>query len=382
MNLLSGMQDVFSKEEVNIKRQEEYDYLKGIFMVFIFGIHAFQATLTEPDLCMKILYGFATMSGAALFMFVMGMGSVYSRNSSAGILAKNGVKMIAYQYLNNVLYLIALAIPYPFVKNMLSEEEAEMFHFLIEIYIQYTNIFFMTGVIYLLLALLKKLKMPLVGYAIIGFISAFVAPLIAGTPVDIPVLGYIFKLLIGQDLFISFIPLYFISYVLIGVVFGKVLRHVKDKTVFYKAVIGISGILVVGTWIYLFLEYGFSMELYDFLTRTYSEPGFLHVIASVAHILFFAGIFYLGRNYLKKETIFCGQILYYSKLISKYYAIHIVPYFIALGFHKYSAFAAWQCWILVLLSMVFTEVVVRSFVALHIRFADYVKNLRIMQKIL
>lgn len=382
MNLLSGMQDVFSKEEVNIKRQEEYDYLKGIFMVFIFGIHAFQATLTEPDLCMKILYGFATMSGAALFMFVMGMGSVYSRNSSAGILAKNGVKMIAYQYLNNVLYLIALAIPYPFVKNMLSEEEAEMFHFLIEIYIQYTNIFFMTGVIYLLLALLKKLKMPLVGYAIIGFISAFVAPLIAGTPVDIPVLGYIFKLLIGQDLFISFIPLYFISYVLIGVVFGKVLRHVKDKTVFYKAVIGISGILVAGTWIYLFLEYGFSMELYDFLTRTYSEPGFLHVIASVAHILFFAGIFYLGRNYLKKETIFCGQILYYSKHISKYYAIHIVPYFIALGFHKYSAFAAWQCWILVLLSMVFTEVVVRSFVALHIRFADYVKNLRIMQKIL
>ena len=296
MNLLSGMQDVFSKEEVNIKRQEEYDYLKGIFMVFIFGIHAFQATLTEPDLCMKILYGFATMSGAALFMFVMGMGSVYSRNSSAGILAKNGVKMIAYQYLNNVLYLIALAIPYPFVKNMLSEEEAEMFHFLIETYIQYTNIFFMTGVIYLLLALLKKLKMPLFGYAIIGFISAFVAPLIAGTPVDIPVLGYIFKLLIGQDLFISFIPLYFISYVLIGVVFGKVLRHVKDKTVFYKAVIGISGILVAGTWIYLFLEYGFSMELYDFLTRTYSEPGFLHVIASVAHILLFAGIFYVGRN--------------------------------------------------------------------------------------
>lgn len=382
MKLLSGMQNVFSKEAVNIKRQEEFDYLKGLFMVFIFGIHAFQATLTEPDLCMKILYGFATMSGAALFMFVMGMGSVYSRNSNAGILAKNGVKMIAYQYLNNVLYLISLVIPYPFVKNMLSEEESEMFHLLIEIYVQYINIFFMTGVIYLLLALLKKLKMPVIGYAMIGFISAFVSPLIAGTPVDIPVLGYIFKLLIGRDLFTSFLPLYFVSYVLMGVVFGEVLRHVKDKTVFYKAVIGISGILVVGTWIYLFLKYGFSMELYDFLTRTYSEPGFLHVIASVAHILFFAGVFYLGRNYFRKENIFCRQILYYSKHISKYYAIHIVLYFIALGFHKYSPFVAWQCWILALLSMVFTEVVVRSFVVLHIKITDYVKNLRIVQKIL
>jgi len=236
-----------------------------------------------------------------------------------------------------------------------------------EIYVQYINIFFMTGVIYLLLALFKKLKMPIAGYAIIGFVSAIVSPLIAGTPVDIPVLGYILKLLIGQDLFTSFIPLYFVSYVFIGVVFGNVLLHVKDKTAFYKVVIGISGILVVGTWIYLFFTYGFSMELYDFLTLTYSEPGFLHVIASIAHILFFAGVFYLGRKYFRKETIFCRQILYYSRHISKYYAIHIVSYFIALGFHKYSAFEAWQCWILTVLSMVFTEVMVRSFVALHIK---------------
>lgn len=382
MKLLSGMKEFFSKEEVNTKRQEEFDYLKGLFMVFIFGIHAFQATLTEPDLCMKILYGFATMTGAALFMFVMGMGTVYSRNSNAGIMVKNGVKMIVYQYLNNGLYLIALAIPYPFVKNMLSEEESEMFHFLMEVYVQYINIFFMTGVIYLLLALLKKLKMPVIGYAIIGFISAFVAPLLAGTPVDVPILGYIFKLLIGRDLFTSFLPLYFLSYVLMGVAFGKVLRHVNDKTVFYKAVMGMSSILVAATWIYLFLEYGFSMELYNVLTMTYPEPGFLHVIASIAHILFFAGVFYLGRNYLRKENIYCRQILYYSKHISKYYAIHIVPYFIVLGFHKYSPLAAWQCWILALFSMVFTEVVVRSYVTLHTKFADYVKNLRVMQKIL
>lgn len=156
MKLLSGMQEVFSKEEVNTKRQEEFDYLKGLFMVFIFGIHAFQATLTEPYLCMKMLYGFATMTGAALFMFVMGMRTAYRRNANAGILAKNGTIMIAYQYLNNGLYLIALAIPYPFVKNMLSEEESGMFRILIEIYVQYINIFFMTGVIYLLLALLKN----------------------------------------------------------------------------------------------------------------------------------------------------------------------------------------------------------------------------------
>ena len=36
MRVLSGMEGVFSKEEVNNNRQEEYDYLKGLFMVFIF----------------------------------------------------------------------------------------------------------------------------------------------------------------------------------------------------------------------------------------------------------------------------------------------------------------------------------------------------------
>lgn len=361
MRVLSGMEDVFSKEEVNTNRQEEYDYLKGLFMVFIFLIHAFQATSTEPDLCVKVMFGFATMSGAALFMFVMGMGSVYSRNSSADALAKSGVRMVVYQYLNNVLYLIALAVPYPFVKKLLGAEETEMFFWTMEIYAQYINIFFMTGVIYLLLALLKKLKLPIAGYAVVGIVFAFAAPLIEGKPVDIPVIGYIVKLLIGWDLFTSFVPLYFVSYVLLGAVFGKLLRHVKNKALFYRAIMVICGVVIVGTWGYLFSQYGFSEELYEVLTMTYPKPGFMHVMASIAHILFFAGVFYFGRNYLRSENLICGQILYYSRHISKYYAIHVVPYFIAFGFHKYLPFESWQCWILALFGMAFTEVVVRSY---------------------
>lgn len=361
MRVLSGMEGVFSKEEVNNNRQEEYDYLKGLFMVFIFLIHAFQATSTEPDLCVKVMFGFATMSGAALFMFVMGMGSVYSRNSGADALAKSGVRMVVYQYLNNVLYLIALVIPYPFVKKLLGAEETEMFFWAMEIYAQYINIFFMTGVIYLLLALLKKLKLPIAGYAVVGIVFAFAAPLIEGKPVDIPVIGYIVKLLIGWDLFTSFVPLYFVSYVLLGVVFGKLLRHVKNKTLFYRAVMVICSVVIVGTWGYLFSQYGFSEELYEVLTMTYPKPGFMHVMASIAHILFFAGVFYFGRNYLRSENLICGQILYYSRHISKYYAIHVVPYFIAFGFHKYLPFESWQCWILALFGMAFTEVVVRSY---------------------
>lgn len=40
------------------------------------------------------MYGFAALSGAAIFIFVMGMGTVYSRRSESKMLAKNGIVMI------------------------------------------------------------------------------------------------------------------------------------------------------------------------------------------------------------------------------------------------------------------------------------------------
>jgi len=292
MNLLSGKQDIFSKEEINTQRQEEYDYLKGFFMVFIFGIHAFQATLTEPDLCMKILYGFATMSGAALFMFVMGMGSVYSKNSNAGSLAKNGVKMIAYQYLNNILYLIALAIPYPFVKNALSEQESEIFYLLMEIYVQYINIFFMTGVIYLLLALFKKLKMPIAGYAIIGFVSAISMFIIyfAGMLIGGKIAGISFALPEGVNIgnvIMSFVSKLFLSLVFVSI-FVTMSLIGKQKT-----------------WLCLVLSLAVSMLLFMMISAIAPlDATFINVILSlVGGVLFATGLGIVGNTILKKTSL-------------------------------------------------------------------------------
>ena len=58
---------VFSKDEVNTGRQREFDYLKGIMMILIFIIHAFQGTLSPKDDVMRSIYIFNSMSGAAVF---------------------------------------------------------------------------------------------------------------------------------------------------------------------------------------------------------------------------------------------------------------------------------------------------------------------------
>ena len=116
------MNTIFSQEETNTGRQREFDYLKGIFMLFIYLIHAFQATMSPEDPIIQGIY---------IFIFVMGVGTVYSKNASPAEFVKGGVRMIAYQYLNNLAYVAALLLPYPFVSGKLPETGTESFKFLL-----------------------------------------------------------------------------------------------------------------------------------------------------------------------------------------------------------------------------------------------------------
>lgn len=360
---------IFSKEEVNTGRQREFDYLKGIFMLFIYLIHAFQATLSPEDSVARWIYTFATMSGAAIFIFVMGIGTVYSRHTAPVEFIKSGIRMVIYQYLNNLAYVAALVLPYPFVSGKLTETALENLRFLIKMYIQYTNIFFITGIIYLLLALLKKLDVKAVWYVFIGVALSLAAPLIYGTPVDVPVIGYLVKLLIGDADFVSFTPLYFLSYALFGVAFGKMIKHVKDKAGFYRMLAIPAIAVVIAWWVLAFGKYGSDIsEMHAALSDAYTHPDFWHVLASLAHIFLFAAISFFieeirskGDRLREPKNPVARQLLYYSRHISKYYALHVTVYFVALGLNGYESFQSYQCWLLALLSIMVTELMVRGF---------------------
>lgn len=361
------MRDIISSKEVNIGRQEEFDYLKGIFMIFIFLIHSFQATMSDESSFVSGIYMFATMSGAAIFIFVMGFGSTYSKRADAGDLAKNGVRMVIYQYLNNLLYIASLALPYPFVASSLSEAGLDNFSLSMWAYFQYTNIFFITGILYLVLAALKKLGLPTIGYLCLGVLAGFIAPFLYGVPVDVPVLGYIVTLLIGDAMFVSFTPLYFLSYALIGVAAGRLYRRLNDKKAFYRKMLPVCSATAAAWWIFIFYKYGGDFRaMRPDMGYGYTHPDLWRVAASLAHIFVFAAVIYFICSRGKErhaapdpKSRIARQILYYSRHISKYYALHIVTYFVAFGFHGYLGFSSWQCWLLMLLSMGVTEIMVR-----------------------
>ncbi|MDE7331823.1 MAG: hypothetical protein K2O16_06205 [Lachnospiraceae bacterium] len=383
------MSTVFSREEINTGRQREFDYLKGIFMLFIYLIHAFQATMSAEDSITSGVYMFATMSGAAIFIFVMGIGTVYSKNTAPAEFSKSGIRMVIYQYLNNIAYVAALLLPYPFVRGNLSDAGMGNFTLLVKIYIQYTNIFFITGIIYLVLALLRKIEIrrcsvsqagflrKAAGYVIMGLAVSIAAPFLYGKTVNVPVIGYVVKLLIGEADFVSFTPLYFLSYALFGVAFGEILRHVKDKAGFYKRLAIPCIVIVIAWWALIFRKYGSDIsQMRAVLGDAYTLPDFWHVAASMAHILFFAIIIFLiekrtgrkaGRRMQEPGNPVTRQLLYYSRHISKYYALHVTVYFIALGMHGYESFKSYQCWFLTLLSMIVTEFMVRGYNSLFER---------------
>ena len=363
------LKSIFAKDEVNTGRQREFDYLKGFMMLLIFIIHAFQGTLSPKDDVMRSIYIFNSMSGAAVFIFVMGFGTTYSRHASPGEFAKSGVRFVIYQYLNNLAYLAAYLLPLPFIINSLSSESLDTVSLGIEIYGQYTNIFFISGIFYLIFALLKKLKAHTLVYFIIGTAAAIAAPFIYGKAPDIPVLGYIIRLMIGEANFVSFTPLYFLSYAMYGVTFGRIFRKVKDKKKFYLCLMPVCAVIVAVWWVLFFIQNGTNLtELYSIVNVTYTHPDIWHVVASMAHIFLMSGlIFFIVNAAGNKEpkNIAAKQLLYYNKHISKHYALHMLTYLLASALHSYLPFESWQCWILTMACMVTTEIAVRGYNAVY-----------------
>lgn len=190
--------------------------------------------------------------------------------------------------------------------------------------------------------MLKKMNLKTVWYAVIGVAVAILAPFVYGIQVDIPVLG---------------------------VVFGKILRHVKNKVRFYGILTCPSIAIVAVWWILIFRRYGLDIsEMRSALGYSYTHPDLWHVVASLAHIVIFAAIFFFIENLGGKKdgqshpkNPFAKQVLYYSRHISKYYALHTIVYFIALGINGYMGFKSYQCWLLALLSILVTECMVRGY---------------------
>lgn len=100
-------------KEVNVGRQRELDLVKGFLMIMIVFIHSFQsiagAAAAESNVH-KILFALFMPTGACLYLFTMGFGSVFTCHSEPKDMVRNGVRLLVYQGLCNLCYAAAIII--------------------------------------------------------------------------------------------------------------------------------------------------------------------------------------------------------------------------------------------------------------------------------
>ena len=95
-------------------------------MIMIIFIHSFQTIAGEAAASSnvyKIMFGLFMPTGACLYLFTMGFGSVFTRHSQPKDMVKNGVKLLVYQGLSNLCYAAVIVVSF-YIRNSITGEVA------------------------------------------------------------------------------------------------------------------------------------------------------------------------------------------------------------------------------------------------------------------
>jgi len=338
---------MLTKTEINIGRQVELDYMKGLFVPLILFIHAFQM-LGGPDALVpayQITYIIATMTGAAIFMFVLGVGSVYSKKNDKE-LGIYGIKLILMEFLWN-----ALTLSFPMILGQLirviagfTPNWAETW-MRIPVMLEYINVFFIAGMCYLVIVILRKLHLPALGYIALALLLFIVNPFLymidKTTGNDIA--DCILKTFAGGRDAVSLVFITLLPHALLGVGFGKILRRTQNKGKLY-GVLSIPLLLIVAAYfIYAIKKNPDINSLYNYSDMGYVFPGILRAFANASSVILLAGALYALRNVIAGLKPLHKLILHFCRNNTPYYAIHPFFYCIILATAAYVPFSASFC---------------------------------------
>lgn len=341
---------MLAKTDVNTGRQIEFDYLKGLFIPFILLIHAFQMLGGAASLvpAYKITYIAATMTGSAIFLFVLGLGTTYSRRTTQQ-LVKDGIRLIVLEFVWNVLSLAAPMIIGQALRSFIgAAADWDTTWARIPMMLQYINIFFMAGICYLLLALLRRLKLPTWGYFALALLFILVNPFLYlnGKTTGNAVLDYVLGTFAGGRSGVSLCTLAHIPYALLGVGFGRILRRTTDKRKLYKTIAPPLLSVVIVYFIYsLSINTGLD-TFYTYSGSGYVYPGTLRALANCSCVLLAAGSLYALKDRIGSIKPLHSALLHLSRWNTPYYAVHPFFYGLFTSLALYAPYSAAACLLL------------------------------------
>lgn len=355
-------------QEVNVGRQRELDLVKGFLMIMIVFIHSFQtiagAEAAESSVH-KIMFALFMPTGACLYLFTMGFGSAFTRHSQPKDMVKNGVKLLFYQGLSNLCYAAIMTICFN-IRNSIAGEAAgsrELYNANLYSMLTFVNIFFIAGMCYLVLAIYRKLNVKLSGYIISAVIVGIISPFTGLLVSDNPALNWILDMTFGGKGETSFCFFPYLSYVFLGYVFGKVIRRVpeNEKGNFYKKSGVICGTVAVVWFICCIVLHPGIEGFFNYMIGQYRVPGLAKVTGSFCSIILVFAIAFWIMPIMEKWKFGYNKLCYFSKQISKMYAVHIGVYWVIGGFAAFYEFGVKGCLILSVIVLIATDLIVQGY---------------------
>ncbi|WP_029233663.1 acyltransferase family protein [Butyrivibrio sp. VCB2006] len=290
-----------NKEIVNAGRQKELDWAKAFAIIAMICVHVYEQisvvdTEVVPTGAFRLTLEFlAGPLAAPLFMFCMGIGIMYSKNSEPAQMVKRGFHLLKNGYLlsffkGTVPTAIAIALGYVVPWTL-----ADSF-FLVSI-LQFAGMAFFT------IALMKKMKFNLPAM----MVTSLVLSVLGGQLSKLDFTGSWVQYLLGlffETNDVTTFPLFrWIFYPVFGMIFGYFLLRTEDKNKFYLRIfpVGFVGALVF-TFIYTAL--GFDIRTMFMLAgRVYYSQSLLHHLFIALVILTALPIYYFFSVKITAEPV-------------------------------------------------------------------------------
>lgn len=216
---------------------------------------------------------------------------------------------------------------------------------------------------YLVLAIYRKLEVKLSGYiisaVIVGILSPFTKLLIS----DNQALNWILDMTFGGKGETSFCFFPYLSYVFLGYVFGKVIRRVpeNEKGEFYKKSGTVCGVIAVIWFVGCIISHPSVEKFFDYMLVQYRTPGLLKVAGSFCAIIFVFAVAFGIMPQVEKWKFGYNKLCYFSKQISKMYAIHIGVFWAIAGLSAFYPYNVKECLLWAVVVLVATDLLVQGY---------------------
>jgi uncharacterized membrane protein len=312
-------------QPVNTQRQVALDVARGLAVCFMILIHVMEmfGRAEVNNSMFGYVVGFLGGPPAApVFMFVMGVSSVFSARATPGVMMVRGCKLYLAGYVLSFGHLVLPAWIATHSNLTLATDLQRVHH------IAYVDVFFqidilhLAGIVYMVFGVLKLLPLRLPWYPGIAVLVGAVAPWLWGCSTGWAWVDVFLDVLWGNKSLIWFPFFSWGVYPLCGVAVGYWLVRSKNLAVFYRALTlaGAIGFLLGGVLVLLFAFHrGMS---YIEAEKYYWRHGIELNCLMLGFIgLWLGGIFYLTPTLSSGIT---QRLTFWSQHVTTIYWLHWV----------------------------------------------------------